>query len=482
MIIGMGILATACNAKDEDSPEDTYITTESVAVTGFSLSPNFRVMRNLDSVYFSIDLEHGVIFNADSLPKGTDVRKLVAVISYPSSVTSAVIEMTGGTYEGSINYYSNPSDSIDFTGDVKLTLGTAKNEITKTYTLKVNVHKEDPDTMYWDTMSSDRLPSQMENPIAQKTVVAGSKFFCLVEESDGSYSMAVTNDIFEGFSSPSTLNLPFKPEIESFTANNDGGLFILGDGDLWESADGRAWTVTETGWDQIIGMYGSALLGVSSGRLISYPSSAVPSMEMPEGFPVKGCSNPIEISNRWASEPTIVIFGGTDGSGRLSSSSWAFDGSQWTDIADKALPPLEGLSVVDYYSYLNSASNSLLKEFEVYLAFGGRDETGNLNNTVYVTFDHGITWQRAQKYMQLPDGMQAGYMANALSVSKTLNSNLSDRWKISPRRRLPFEIDGDVIKWECPYIFIFGGYNSDSVLNDRIRAGVLQRLTFAPLF
>lgn len=482
-----GMALSSCNAKEDDvDASTTYVTTESVAVTAFSLKPDLRVMKNLDSVFFSIDLERAVIFNADSLPKGTNITKLVPVISYPSTVTSAVIEMTGGSHrEGTSNYYSNASDTIDFTGDVTLTLGTSKDALKKTYSLKVNVHKQDPDTIFWDTKGTQSLPSINSAPSAQKSVEFNGSIYSLIKEADGSYTLATTSDIFEGRWQKSPLSLDFTPEISSLTASSDA-LYILSEsGDLLSSADGKDWEVKGYGWNAIIGMFGENLLGLNvdgvKSYLKSWPEGALPEMEMPAGFPISGFSSPIQFSSRWASDPTIVVFGGYPYNNGKSP-AWAFDGTQWVNIAENALPALSGLSVVKYYSYLNSATNGLLKEFEVYLAFGGRYEDGNVNNTVYISYDRGINWQKAQEYAQLPADITAGYMVDAIAVSTPLQSNLSDRWKKVNRRRLPFEIDGDLIKWECPYIFLFGGYDAGMALNDQIRAGVLQRLMFTPLF
>lgn len=488
--IGIGIIATACNAKDEDAPTSTdYITTESVAVTGFYLSPDIRIMRNLDSVYFSIDLEHGVIFNADSLPKGTNVTKLVPKISYPSTVKSAMIKMEGGTHrEGETNYFTNPTDTIDFTGDVTLTLGTANNEITKTYQLKVNVHQTDPDTMYWDKTSTMALPSRMQDPKQQKSVKFNGGVLSIIEENDGTYTASTTADIFEGSWVKNALSLNFTPVLHTLRIDSDNILYILdSNGNLLSSNDAQNWNLLTSGWSEIIGIYGTTLLGLATDgdkiNMKSWPEADYDEMEMPEGFPMTGFTEPIQFTNRWTPDPTIVIFGGYPYPATGKSQAWAFDGSTWVNIADNSLPALSGMSVVSYYSYLNSATNGLLKEFEVYLAFGGRDRNDNINNTVYVSYDHGINWQRAQEYMQLPDNVETGYMVDAISIGTSMQSNLSNRWKTAPaRRKLPFEIEGDIVKWDCPYIFLFGGYNTNSELNGNIRSGVLQRLTYEPLF
>lgn len=139
-LIGAAIVLGACNAEKSDEP--AYEPALSVAVQGFSLTANSKVMANLDSVFFSIDLDHAVIFNADSLPVGTNINKLVPKITFPAAVSKAEIKMSGGTTRtGIVNYKTSPTDSIDFTGDVTLTLSTEDGALSKTYTLKVNVHK-----------------------------------------------------------------------------------------------------------------------------------------------------------------------------------------------------------------------------------------------------------------------------------------------------------------------------------------------------
>lgn len=481
--VALSVSLGSCNAKDdEDSSGGAYVSTESVAITAFSLNPDMRVMPHLDSVFFSIDLEHAVVYNADSLPKGTRVVKLIPKISYPSSVTSATIEMTGGTHrEGTVDYIAHPNDTIDFTGNVTLTLGADDNKIKKTYTLKVNVHNADPDTIIWNQEGSMPLPSRASKPKAQKSTVCGGKVVTMIEESDGTYTLAETSDIFGGVWTSKQVSLGFTPRIDSFSAAEDGTLYMLAsNGDLMSSTTGNSWARISTGWDMVIGWYGDALLGSSEGKMCSWPAQAVSPIALPDNFPESGFSKPIEFNNRWSSEPTIVIFGGLCPDGTLSTASWAFDGSSWANIADSPLPALEGVAVVNYYSFLNSSSNGQLKEFNAYLAFGGRDKAGNINTTTFVTYDNGISWQRARKYMQLPETVTVGYSADALTIGTSMSSNLSNRWKA--RRHLPFEIDGDLILWECPYIFLFGGYDANYSLNPEIRSGVLQRLTFAPLF
>lgn len=485
LMLAAALLTSACNSKEEEGAEQAYVSAESVAVTNFYLMADSRVMRNLDSVFFSIDLERGVIFNADSLPKGTNITKLMPKISYPSTVTGAVIEMKGGTHrpDGQVNYYVNPNDTIDFTAQVTLTL-SAGDALSKTYRLKVNVHKQDPDTLYWSQTASMRLPSRMDNPKAQKSVALDETVYTLIEEADGTFTMAHTNDIFAGVWTKTALQGGLNPVVASMSVTKDGTLYLLSDdGKLMSSADGVSWTAEDTGWTQIIGPYGDALLGAkangSSRNLVCWPEGVVPEMALPEDFPTSGYSVPVEFSNRWTPLPTIMIFGGDRNLGG-NSASWAFDGSQWADLANTPLPALDGVAVVKYFAYLKGANNAQLKEYDALVAFGGRLPDGSVNKTVYISYDQGITWLKGPQNIQLPSGVSAGYMADALALSTEMEASLGNKW--NARRRVNFEIDGNTIKWDCPYIFLFGGYDSAGALNPEIRSGVLRRLTFAPLF
>ena len=116
--------ATAMSSCNKETESEIYQDPVSLAVTAFNLKADID-NPGLDSAYFAIDLQHGVIFNADSLRKGTKIDKVVADITFASTVSEAVIEMSGGTTrEGEIDYKSNPSDSIDFTGNVVLRVKT----------------------------------------------------------------------------------------------------------------------------------------------------------------------------------------------------------------------------------------------------------------------------------------------------------------------------------------------------------------------
>lgn len=122
LLMGM---ASACNSKS-DQPEEIVVTPSTTAVKAFTLKANSAVLSNLDSVFFSIDLDNGVIFNADSLPKGTNITKLIPVITFANSMSEVKIEMEGGSEKtGTVDYLESPNDTIDFSGKVTLNVTAA---------------------------------------------------------------------------------------------------------------------------------------------------------------------------------------------------------------------------------------------------------------------------------------------------------------------------------------------------------------------
>lgn len=84
----------------------------SAMVKNFTLVENDKVLADLDSVFFSIDLVSGDIFNADSLPMGTKISALAANITTDNSLghnalhtPSGQDRLRGGLYAAQRRHY-----------------------------------------------------------------------------------------------------------------------------------------------------------------------------------------------------------------------------------------------------------------------------------------------------------------------------------------------------------------------------------------
>ena len=144
VIAALGFSA-ACNS-DYTPVEITYT---SVAVTSFSIAKDDSILAGLDTVFFSIDLQRAQIFNADSLPFGTRTDKLVPKMTTLEGASEARFIMTRPGKPDSISdYLTNPNDSIDFSnGPVSLFMKSPDGKVERTYTVKVNVHRQKADSL-----------------------------------------------------------------------------------------------------------------------------------------------------------------------------------------------------------------------------------------------------------------------------------------------------------------------------------------------
>lgn len=495
LLIAPLVALTACNSKDDEEDADTLQTpVTDVAVNSFSLKSNVKVLTGLDSVYFSIDLKKGVIFNADSLPKGTDVTKLVPEIKFPQNVTGASIEMTGGKVRtGVVDYRRTPGDSIDFSGKVVLTLTSSAGN-SRSYDLKVNVHEMDPDSLCWGATAMSHLPARMSSPRNQRTVQNGDKVVCLIEEADGSYTIASTLHPENAAWDRKAVNLSFTPRTRTLTATATA-LYILDDkGDLYTSADGLSWTPSASGWSGILGAYGSELLGLrkeSGVYSIVSLSGNVPATTI-EGamasFPVEDYSNMYCYKSKWMKSPIAIILGGVSASGSVSDCVWGFDGDSWVILSQGQIPALRGAALIPYVSYLRTGSIRDYNEFSTLLVAGGISADGEFNSSLYLSYNNGISFSKGTGLMQMPEYIPGMWEVDGIVSSTPRQTEItSAAWetkpaaKLQPWYRVQATIDGSTVKWDCPYIYLFGGLDETGLLYNTIWRGVINRLTFTPI-
>ena len=148
------------------------------------------------------------------------------------------------------------------------------------------------------------------------------------------------------------------------------------------------------------------------------------------------------------------------------------------------------------YKTFDVSSGWRVSEFPTLLAFGGRLADGTLDNTVYISRDNGVSWNRGDLLIQLPDYIEKVSNADALVFASTLTDSRSaatDAWTEMPSQKLPVwctVVSGDIMsratteitEWNCPYIYVFGGVNSYGELSNNIWRGVINRLSFKPIY
>ncbi len=487
--------AASCNSDEEEEFLSHDPSKNALMVNTFALQKNDSILVNLDSVFFSIDLERGVIFNADSLPRGTKVNRLVIDMTM-SAVTKAEITMpTDRGTDTVIDFLRNSTDSINFSrGYVKLHMESANKEYERDYTIYVNVHKVDPDLLAWNELASAALPSAFTDADAQHTVEYQGRVLCFTRKGSA-YSVASTDNPDSGTWTTETVDFPADADLNTLTAGTTTLFICDSNGDLHSSADGgKSWSATGAKMSHIYGTIGDQAIGVTTDGAgythVTYPATTSTAVE--SDCPVSATSPALVFTTEWSEQPMMFISGGITASGELSDQTWAYDGSQWACISiDGFGKGLKSPVVVPYFAFKTATDWKVTKR-SILLAFNGLDNTGYPNGKIYVSYDRGVHWAPGSGWMEIPAQFQGGAFSQAVVLNTVMTqSRAGSRWtSLEPASLSPWlqtvtapssRATAPITEWDCPYIYVFGGENASGQLNASIWRGVINRLQFKPL-
>lgn len=509
-VISLSTLAAALTFIGCNSTSDSYEyeLSANVAVKSFKLSQDDSVLKNLDTVFFSVDLAKGQIFNADSLPYGTKINKLVPRITMSAGATAMKLTVTRANGTDTVyDYLENPGDSIDFSnGPVTLDVTSASGTATKKYEITVNVHTVVSDSLAWGQTAWAPLPSALSDPTLQRTARTDAGLYCLTADGTGAYSMAFTPSPGEQSWTTTEVTLPNSPDINTFAGTSDALYILVDDGAndpnkmLYTSTDGGAtWTSTGERYYGVYGGYDSDLLVSRFGaemRAAAYPSDPEGKV-MPAGMPMSGTSLPVTFTAPLALGKQAIVVGGETADGRLSADTWGYDGSSWMRISQNAFPKgMTGMCLVPFY-VVHVNNYFVTTQYSVLLAFGGNDGTAN-NRDVFISYYWGNDWTKAKDYLQLPEFIPALRSAQAFVFDTTFgldDSTAEAMWhSVDVDYRFPAGLTAitgqpeltplatkPVTTWECPFIYIIGGMTDQDTLNPEIWRGTINRLRFKPI-
>ncbi|EGK00250.1 MULTISPECIES: DUF6242 domain-containing protein [Dysgonomonas] len=127
---------------------------------------------SLATTRFSIDQFSRLIYNADSLPYQTTLRKCAVTLSYAAGGIGKV-ELV---YPKDSVVDWNTTDSVDFSTYLypKFRITPYNGQDPREYTVKILVHKVDPDTLVWKEKVVTNYPASFNK---QKTILIGDTVF-----------------------------------------------------------------------------------------------------------------------------------------------------------------------------------------------------------------------------------------------------------------------------------------------------------------
>ena len=152
----VSLFITACTISsclDSDVVEYEY--SSNASITAFSITDSIityypAVVNGKDTTLstavvgakypFVINQHEGLIYNPDSLPVGTDVSKVVIGITADTQGIYIVAE-TDSLWE--------EKDSLEFKNPIQFKVLAENGSFGRTYTAKINVHQQEPDSLSW---------------------------------------------------------------------------------------------------------------------------------------------------------------------------------------------------------------------------------------------------------------------------------------------------------------------------------------------
>ncbi len=284
----------------------------------------------INKTKFAIDQVRKVIYNPDSMPYGTNLRKLLVTTTFnPSYGSYGKVEITT---PDSVNGYTwNKTDSVSFSKlPVSFAVTAYGGGSPRVYNIDMRIHKVDPDTILWKQMSS--YPAQIGK---SKTLLFNNKFYTYttVNNSLSLYNSDVAN---LNWVSVTLSGLPSNINIESLTVLDSAVYGVDGNGNSYKSSDGKIWSQVSNGKNiaSILGV----LPGVSdeqkqllviinnSGTYRWGKTNDMLSVEeinatVPDNFPIKGNTSYTNMSANIKNR-TLLLAGGINSAGQNISYTW----------------------------------------------------------------------------------------------------------------------------------------------------------------
>lgn len=209
----------------------------------------------IDTIYgedytFTIDQLNRLIYNRDSLPVSADTlidSILIKTMTVTGWVTSG--EPTDTILDTSKELDLRPAMNTD--SGMKFKVHAADGISIREYTLKVNVHRQDPDSLVWTDMQTyGDVFSEAVNDGEQKAVILKEALWVYTSSTFAYRTSTVPNQY--SWSEASLTGLPTDIRLTSIVNQNDALYAVSESGKVFASADGSAWEEVVTLGDNVV--------------------------------------------------------------------------------------------------------------------------------------------------------------------------------------------------------------------------------------
>lgn len=386
-------ILSSCNSDSSDYTQESY--PKDAQIYGFKLtcksltsadSVNYPIMAKTK---FAIDQFRDLIYNPDSLPYKTTLKKFLATINFGTYGAGKVQLLYPND---SVATWESTTDSIDFSTPLypKFLITAADGVTTKTYTVDIRIHKVNPDLLIWEDVTSKL--SQPTSIVKQKTLLKEDD---TVAKKDTFYTFSKDNDS-QLYLHKAGRDAAYssKKAITGLSAANinldniilfNGGFYVVGENKKgYSSEDGVKWTEKASGIYGIIGVLPAAsaakdslLVITENGGKYSFSKTSDLNELKPvrefngletESFPISGFSAITNFDRTDLNKNLLILTGGENIGGKYGRLTWLIQVSNdnvlrlTSDVDHAVFPNISGIVNFMYDNYLYALiSNKLYK-------------------------------------------------------------------------------------------------------------------------
>lgn len=374
-ILFVSIAITACL----DSNNDTFEYSSDATIHAFGID-------TIHGKYykFTIDQLSRTIYNVDSLPVGSDTiidRILIDTLS---------INIGGWVTSGINDTLFNINDSVDLRQPIKLKIHAADGLTSREYTIKVNVHKQDPDSLVWVNMEQPISTTPFEQ---QKSVILNG---------DQLLVYTLYNEVYQAITDISPLQwqhytvngLPTDVKLSSITNFQENLYIATESGKVFSSSDGLSWqevNIPNTQISTLVTSFSDKLVGIQTKDNKSYFCTTsdgltwVSGDEVPIDFPTNNIYSTVFKTSNGVEKAVTV--GNTPNETTATVPWFSMNGASWASLeTEEGYCPIMLNPCIMYYG-------------EVFYIMGGQFDT------IYTSLA-GIAWNETKREFLLPEAMK----------------------------------------------------------------------------
>lgn len=356
------LLLTSCLSNDDEIVKSSEVALLSFGIKDIKTVHTIKTDEGKDSTYttmmsgstvtFTIDQNRHLVYNADSIAYGTNVKKVLVKVTADGYVYYLKKDGALGSVE----------DSIDFTSPVTFRVKSYDEQYIRDYRVSINVHQVDPKVTIWTQLENANFPELVE----QKAFVKDGNLSVTGVDANGAYQTASASTADATIWTTTACSGIEGTGLSIFLIENT--FYLKTTAGLYRSEDAVAWSVAE---DMPGGLH-----------------------TLPEGVMSNGValfSEPLSTNE----EIIRSIFVATPETADTCAQVWTklSTETEWKEIGASGnnvygCPNLEDLAVIQYADKL--------------YAFGGKS-VGNRKSPLeafgdcYESRDHGVTWKGREK-------------------------------------------------------------------------------------